>query len=407
MPHLRHVHATLCIFLSLCLLCCPPAAATVTATMPKTDPDILQPTLTRLTDIGVSAQSAVLIDADSGQVLFGKDEQTRLSMASTTKIMTALCAVELADVGTVVTIDRAAVGIEGSSVYLYEGEQLTLEQLLYALLLESANDAAVAIAVAVSGSVEAFAEKMNQKAFELGLVNTHFENPHGLDAEQHYTTAYDLALIARAALAHPTLKKIFATRKITIPLNGTEGVRLLLNHNKMLRYYDGAIGVKTGFTKKSGRCLVSAAERNGLTLIAVTLNAPDDWNDHTCMLDAGFAAFERVRLCDTGSFECAVPVTGGNEEYVMVCNAHAAAVTLPRTRKAMCCTVELPRFLYAAVNADETVGRLIFRCDTNNDGQLETLAEIPLCTAYAVKRLSPPHQTLFRKIKLRLQGRNF
>ena len=208
----------------------------------------------------VSAESAILIEAKTGTALYEKKADERLPMASTTKIMTALVALELAPPETVVTVPREAVGTEGSSVYLFEGEQLTLEQLLYALLLASANDAAVAIACGTAGSVEAFAGKMNEKAASLGLRNTHFVNPHGLDDPDHYTSARDLAVIARAALEVPLIRKAVSTQKITIPHNAEDGVRLLVNHNKLLRTYDGAIGVKTGFTKRSGRCLVSAAE---------------------------------------------------------------------------------------------------------------------------------------------------
>jgi D-alanyl-D-alanine carboxypeptidase/D-alanyl-D-alanine carboxypeptidase (penicillin-binding protein 5/6) len=338
----------------------------------------------------VSAKSAVLMDADSGQVLYHKNADERLPMASTTKIMTALCAVELARLDKIIKIDARAVGVEGSSIYLQKGEQLTLLQLLYALLLQSANDAAAAIAIGTAGSIEAFAKKMNQKARELGLKNTHFDNPHGLDSEEHYTTARDLALIARALLAHPTLRAICATRKITIPGAEDNQVRVLVNHNKMLRAYQGTIGVKTGFTKRSGRCLVSAAERGGLTLIAVTLSAPDDWNDHARMLDAGFESYERVSLCGEDGLETLLPVTGGREQYVLVRNAANVSLTLPRARGALLCTIELPRFVFADVKAGDTVGRLVFCCDLDADGQAEHLTEVPLTTAYAVPRRKRP-----------------
>lgn len=397
MPQVRSYRAALCPILALCLLF-PMLVCPLTVSAQAVWSSVDQIALARLDDVGgVSAQSAILIDAASGQVLYGKDEHTKLPMASTTKIMTALCAVELGEVGEIITVSPAAVGIEGSSVYLHEDEKLTLEQLLYALLLESANDAAAAIAIALCGSIEAFADYMNKKAAELGLEHTHFENPHGLDGEQHYTTAHDLSLIARAALAHPTLRNIVSTRKITIPLDGTQGARTLINHNKMLRYYEGAIGVKTGFTKRSGRCLVSAAERDGLVLIAVTLNAPDDWSDHTRMLDAGFAAYERVTLCSNSEFQSMIAVTGGKEGYVIVQNAYEAAMTLPRNRGAMLCTVELERFLYAEVSANATVGSLVFCCDTNADSVPEELCRIPLRTSYRVERRKK--QTLLQKIK--------
>lgn len=363
------------------------------------------PVLPVLRDVGgVSAKSAVLIDANSGQVLYEKDASVRLPMASTTKIMTALCALELADADTLITVDARAVGVEGSSIYLREKEQLTLLQLLYALLLASANDAAVAIAIGTAGSVEAFADHMNQKAASLGLENTHFENPHGLDSEQHYTTARELALIAREVLKHPLLRTICATKKITIPQAEAQGVRMLINHNKMLRYYDGAIGVKTGFTKKSGRCLVSAAERDGLTLIAVTLCAPDDWNDHTRMLDAGFAAYESVPLCGEHGFDALLPVTGGKEGYVLVKSKTNPSLTLPRDRSGLICTVELPRFLYADVAKGQSVGQLIFLADTDGDGQNELLAKVPVTTVYAVERCQ--EKNAWQRFVDRLFGKN-
>lgn len=311
----------------------------------------------------VSAQSAVLTEAESGEVLFAKSADDRLPMASTTKIMTALVALEHAAPETIVTVPREAVGTEGSSVYLFEGEQLTLEQLLYALLLASANDAAVAIAYGVAGGVEPFAALMNEKAAALGLTNTHFVNPNGLDDPDHYTTARELAVIARAALGNDLIRKMVSTRKTAIPHNGEEGRRLLLNHNKLLRQYEGAIGMKTGFTKRSGRCLVSAAERNGVTLIAVTLNAPNDWNDHKTMLDQGFAALVSVPLCAADGISLQVPAVGGTEPEVTVANAEPKRLILPSGHGEITASVELPRFLYAPVAAGDAVGRVVWRLD--------------------------------------------
>ncbi len=320
----------------------------------------------------VSAQSAVLIEEESGSVLFEKNADARLPMASTTKIMTALVALEHAAPETVITVPREAVGTEGSSIYLFEGEQLTLEQLLWALLLASANDAAEAIAYGVAGGIEPFAALMNEKAASLGLTDTHFENPHGLDAPDHYTTARELAIITRAALANELIRKMVSTRKTTIPHNGTEGMRLLVNHNKLLRLYEGAIGVKTGFTKRSGRCLVSAAERNGVTLIAVTIHAPDDWNDHRAMLDAGFAALAAVSLCTEGGISLQVPVVGGVAPEITVRSAGERHLVLPAGHGEITASVELPRFLYAPVENGAAVGRVVWRMD----GKI--VAEVPL-----------------------------
>jgi D-alanyl-D-alanine carboxypeptidase/D-alanyl-D-alanine carboxypeptidase (penicillin-binding protein 5/6) len=304
--------------------------------------------------------------------------------------MTALVAIEALPLDMDIVIPSEAVGIEGSSVYLCEGEILSLEELLYALLLSSANDAAVAIAIAVSGSVEAFAERMNQKAAHLGLTSTHFVNPHGLDHPDHYTTANELAIITRAALENPTFREICSTARKTIPLHGDEGVRLLINHNKLLSAYEGCIGVKTGFTKRTGRCLVSAAERDGVTLIAVTLGDPDDWRDHTALMDYGFAAYESLTLCEAGSFSHPLWLVSGVQEYVMVENSEGLTAVLRRDHGEITCTVELPRFTFAPIASGRIMGRLRFfeRCA---DGSLRELGCVDLTACYDVAEVHYRH----------------
>ena len=346
---------------------------------------------------GVSARGAVLMEAATGDVIFGQNENARLPMASTTKIMTALVALESLPLETVVKITAESVGVEGSSIYLTEGEILTLEQLLYALMLESANDAATAIAVAVSGSTEAFAEKMNARAASLGLTSTRFVNPHGLDHEEHYTTAYELAMITREALQDPVFREICSTERKIIPLRGDEGVRLLLNHNKLLDSYEGCIGVKTGFTKRTGRCLVSAAERDGVTLIAVTLNAPDDWRDHTAMLDYGFGVYESVTLCEAGAFSAPLWMISGTQDYVMAENTDSLSLTLRRDHAPVLCVVELPRFAFAPLSAGQTVGRLRFY-EQERDGSLTELGQVPLVAAYGVQEVRYP-QSLWEWVR--------
>ena len=332
--------------------------------------------------LSVSARSAILIEAESGKVIWSKNADERLPMASTTKIMTALVALECSDVSRTVEISSAAVGIEGSSIYLYEKEKLTLEDLLYALLLESANDAAAAIAIEVGGSIEGFAEMMNDKAAELGLRDTHFTNPHGLDDAEHFTTARELAIITKAALENEVFKSIVSTFKKTIPLNETEGVRLLINHNKMLKSYDGAIGVKTGYTRKSGRCLVSAAERDGVGFICVTLSAPDDWRDHHALLDHGFSLYESRVLCKADEISFVQNIVGGVQEYVTVTTDRDISVVLPRSASAVEATVELFPFTYAPVNSGEKLGRIIYSVDG------KVVAEAPLYASYAVEMRS-------------------
>lgn len=328
----------------------------------------------------ISAASAVLVNADTGDVLFQKSADERLSMASTTKIMTALVAIETVALDSVITVTEESVGVEGSSVYLCAGEQLTLEELLYALLLESANDAAVAIAIGVAGSIEAFVALMNERAEALGLCDTHFENPHGLDGQTHYTTARELAMITKAALANEAFAAIVGTAKKTIEfeLDGIHSERLLINHNRLLRLYEGAVGVKTGYTKRSGRCLVSCAERNGVRLIAVTLNAPDDWDDHTKMLDFGFNTYEMVTLCDPLEISVMLPLVNGVEEHITVCNPEGVYVVLPKEREDISYTVELSRFEFAPLEKGEVLGRLVFRCGDT------VVGECTLVAAYGV-----------------------
>ena len=368
-----------CILLCTLLVCALPQKASA-LTYGKTEIFLDAPPL--------SAKSAVLLDASTNSIICQKDAHTKRAMASTTKIMTALVAAELCELNRVVSVNEGAVGVEGSSVYLYAGERLTMYELLCAMLLESANDAAVAIAVGLCGSVKAFAEEMNRIAVDMGLRQTHFINPHGLDHPEHFTTARELAKITCRAMENGLFRLIVSTRKTSIPHAGTDLSRMLINHNKLLRLYDGCIGVKTGYTQKSGRCLVSAAERDGVTLIAVTLNAPDDWNDHSRMLDYGFSAFESVDLCTEREFRIPLALVGGAEDYVMLSNREAITRTLPMGHGEITQTVEIPQFAYAAVKSGDVLGRVVWRCDSDGDGDTEILAETELFALYDVERAS-------------------
>ncbi|MBQ4137279.1 MAG: D-alanyl-D-alanine carboxypeptidase [Clostridia bacterium] len=325
--------------------------------------------------LDTSARSAVLIDAASKTVLYEKEPDVRLPMASTTKIMTALVALENADTETVVTIPPEAVGVEGSSVCLKAGESMTLGELLYAVLLESANDAAAAVAYAIGGSIEDFAIMMNEKATSMGLENTSFANPHGLDAENHYTTAKELAIIAAEALENESFKEIVGTYRYKIPMSAG-GYRYLLNHNKMLKLYDGAIGVKTGFTKKSGRCLVSAAERDGLRLVSVTLNAPDDWRDHRAMLDYGFDTYEMKTLAREGEYSFTLDCIGKKITQVKAVNKGGVSLCLAKQGGEITQTVYLPRFVYAPVNEGDRLGYIEFARDGKVIASVELFASI-------------------------------
>ena len=253
-----------------------------------------------------------VIEVSSGRLLNGSNENLRLPMASTTKAMTALVVLENASLTDIVEIPPAAVGIEGSSVYLKKGERFTVEELLYALMLRSGNDAAVALAVHTSGSVEEFVRKMNERAALMGLKETKFVNPHGLHDENHYTTAYELALIAAEGLKNPHFKRIVSTKNIVIDGEGHEK-RYFANKNKILYNYEGATGVKTGFTRDSGRCLIASAERNGMEVVAVALNYYDYFELTARLMDEAFGNFEMKEVVSPDTVYKRVPVTGNRK----------------------------------------------------------------------------------------------
>lgn len=255
--------------------------------------------------VGTNASCAILMDAESGRVLYGQDIHQPRLIASITKLMTALVAAEQADdLDEAVTIQGGWLGSEGSSIYLKAGEEITLRGLLYGLLLQSGNDAAMAVACHTAGSMEGFVALMNEKAAQLGMEDSSFANPSGLNDDDHYSTAYDMALLAQACLKNETVADICATRSITI------GKRTFVNHNKLLYLYKDCVGMKTGFTEKAGRTLVSAATRDGQTLICVTLNDGNDWNDHMKLLDYGFQTYPRQVLCRAGEALGSVAVEG-------------------------------------------------------------------------------------------------
>ena len=255
---------------------------------------------------GISAEKAIVLDAATGRVLYEKNADDRSLIASTTKIMTALVICQQCNVLDRVQIPREAVGIEGSSMYLREGEILTVQELLYGLMLRSGNDAAAALAIWCGGTVEGFAELMNDKARELGLKSTHFVNPHGLDAPDHYSTARDLAVLTAYAMEDPIFARTVGAKTVTV------GDRVLTNHNKLLWQLDGAEGVKTGYTKAAGRILVSSASRQGRRLVCVTIHAPDDWNDHKTLLEQGFSGYEVRELVEEGEVLGYRHIVGGD-----------------------------------------------------------------------------------------------
>lgn len=297
----------------------------------------------------VSARSAILLDSATGRILYEKEIDRKSLIASTTKIMTALIVCEYCNVLDRVKIPKEAVGIEGSSIYLQEGEILTVQELLYGLMLHSGNDAAVALAIYCGGTIEGFAELMNDKARTLGLTQTHFSNPNGLDAEDHYSTAKDLATLASYAMDNPIFAKIVSTKTVKI------GERYLRNHNKLLWQLEGADGVKTGYTRAAGRILVSSASRKGRRLVAVTICAPDDWNDHRNLIEQGFTQFQEQEIIEEGTVLGMLEIAGGAEHFVELIAAESFSYPLMQTER---CELSLPRpgFVYAPVAYGQKAG---------------------------------------------------
>lgn len=332
----------------------------------------------------VSAQSAVVLTADTGAVLFEKDGHTPRPVASTTKIMTALLALEAAQEqgDPLVDITQEMVAVEGSSMGLQAGDSISLTGLAAGMLLASGNDAANAAALYLDGSLESFAARMNQRAAALGMEDTHFVTPSGLDGEDaqglgHLSTAYDMALLARAALEDQAFRQLCSSPSLAVAFAEPVKRVTYTNHNKLLTQYQGCVGVKTGFTKEAGRCLVSAAERDGALLIAVTLNAPNDWEDHTALLDYGFSQVEPYQLAG-GDVRLTVPVVGSPVEVVSLRGSNGGEVTLPLGQGAQVeRVVRVPKFLYAPVEAGEQVGEICWYLE----GQL--LGSAPLTAAGA------------------------
>jgi len=301
----------------------------------------------------VPAQAAYLIEANSGRVLLSQNADARLPMASTTKIMTALLAVESERLKETVTVPKEAAGTEGSSMYLKAGEKIPLIDLVYGLMLTSGNDAAVAIACFLDGDTDAFAARMNARAEALGLKDTHFVTPNGLHDPNHYTTAHDLALLAAAALDNPTFAMIVQTK-----YRDTEGdvLHKLKNKNRLLWEYEGGIGVKTGYTKAAGKCLVFAAERGGMKPVGVVLNCPSMWNTAKSMLDAAFQNY-RARTFLTYDTFFSVPVQDGVKKTL--CAAPKRSILYPTEIDGdgtYTVDVALAPTLCAPVPAGQTVG---------------------------------------------------
>ncbi|BCI60077.1 hypothetical protein C12CBH8_07160 [Solibaculum mannosilyticum] len=323
----------------------------------------------------VSARGAVLMECSTGRVLMAVNEKEHLAMASTTKIMTALLTLELGDPKEEITVTDEMVRVEGTAMGLRAGDTVNMESLAVGMLLPSGNDAAMAAAITLGGSLEGFAQLMNERAQEIGCEDTNFVTPSGLDAEEHYSCAYDMALIAREAMKNPTFASIASSKTAKATFGNPPQERTLSNHNRLLRMYDGAIGVKTGFTKKAGRCLVSCAERDGVRLIAVTLNDGNDWKDHGAMFDYGFSLLSTQSLPPVP--DITLPVVGGNEQSQLlrvVAQDVPSATLLPDEFDQLERTIQLPRFVYAPVKVGDLLGKAVYTLNGQPVAQTDLIA---------------------------------
>lgn len=312
--------------------------------------------------LSTSAKAAILINGDTGEVIYEQNADEKLPMASTTKIMTGLLLCEYGNFQKEITVTAEMLRVEGSSMGLLAGDKVTLHDLLYGLMLASGNDAANVIAYTLGGTVNGFVNQMNQKAEELGLKNTHFETPSGLDGDSHYTTARDLARLSAYAMQNEDFLAAVASKSATLNYGNPPYKRTLTNHNKLLKTFEDAVGIKTGFTKKSGRCLVSAAKRDGKFVIAVTLSDPDDWLDHKALLEYGL---DNVKLCEVSPeiSRYTLPVIGSDNETINI--EVAPKVFTSSGDEKIICEINLPRFIYAPIQQNEILGSAVYKKGDN------------------------------------------
>ena len=328
--------------------------------------------------LDVSAKSAALIEVSSKELIYGKNENEKLPMASTTKIMTALLTLESGVKNDTIITTKDMLKVEGTSMGLLPGDIVSTKDLVYGMLLASGNDAANVAAITAGGDLQSFAVLMNERAKQIGMSSTNFVTPSGLDAENHYSTAYDMALLGAQAILNPEFRAICSTKSARLCYGNPPYMRTLKNHNRLLSSYEYAIGIKTGFTKKSGRCLVSAAQKDGVILVAVTLKAPNDWQDHIKMFEYGFSQYENVILDDDLS-TVSLDVVGAQDNMITLKCSNKPQIALKSpsnvqiTRK-----IELSQFEYAPIKQGKVVGKALYY----NEDKL--VFETPIVTQQAV-----------------------
>lgn len=324
----------------------------------------------------VSALSAILYAPDSGTIVYEKDSHTSRPIASITKIMTALLAFEAAQSKDIDIKFTANMQAEGSSMYLKNGEVLKLSELAKGMMMVSGNDAANAIAITLGESTEGFAELMNQKAESLGMKDTHFVTPSGLDDEEHYSSAYDMAILTAYAMENEQFKETVSQKSITVKYTSPENkTQICNNHNRLLSLYEGCIGVKTGFTKTAGRTLSSCVERNGIRLICVTLNDGDDWNDHQKLYDYGFSKMKTETLCQAKDGVKANVVGGEADDMILYPSRDIKVSVLDGEQDKIESEIILPRFLYAPIRKGKAEGKIIFRINGKIIGCADLIAK--------------------------------
>lgn len=307
----------------------------------------------------------IIMEVNSNRVLYQNNADAKKYMASTTKILTAITVIENTDINQKVTVTKKTVGVEGSSIYLEEGEELTVKDLLYGLMLRSGNDCAETLAIHCSGSIAAFADLMNDTAEKIGARNSHFVNPHGLHDDNHYTTAYDLALISCYSIKNPIFKKIVSTKKIKIPFSTRNYDRLLINKNKMLSEFEGSTGIKTGYTKKAGRCLVTSCERNGMELVCVVLNCPTMFEKSKKLLTESFNDYKNYKLTESDHIVAFAEI----EQSVQKCGLYIKDdIILPLTEKEFSeikLELDYPEILKKGIKKDTEIGFVKIYCSNN------------------------------------------
>lgn len=344
-------------------------------------------------EVTVSAHAAVVMEVDSGKVIYAKDAHNARPMASTTKLMTALLAAEALPLDTVITVSKEAVAVEGSSLGLRAGDTIVLSDLLTGLLLASGNDAANVTAEAVAGDLPAFASLMNAKAKHLGMENSGFVTPSGLDAEGHAASAYDMALLGRAVLRNDFLRQICKKQSAQLYFGAPPKKVWVKNHNRLLSLSRDCIGMKTGFTKKAGRCLVSAATREGVTIVVATLHASDDWNDHLRLYEYAFSRLKRITPQSPSLPPLAV--AGGKQLSLPLVTPQPDAVTVESDAAEIQVTVQLPSFVWAPVKEGEAVGYVTYQYTKDH------VLVLPITAAKAV--VARPRSSLIERFWKNIQ----